>query len=180
MQAAVAGGQADIGLGTDTGGSIRVPASYCGLWGLRTTHGRVDMRGTRALAASFSTAGLLARDAALLRRAGRTVLDGAASSGRGSVGASIAEAPRVIVALDAFELAMREARGPLEGVLQTMVEKGVLGPVEEVDLGAAAAAAGAGGEEGICSWFDDVFRVLQVRGGGLPGLPAVCGMCPAA
>ena len=41
---AVGLGQADIGLGTDTGGSIRVPASYQGLWGLRTTHGRVPPR----------------------------------------------------------------------------------------------------------------------------------------
>ena len=48
--AAVAGGEADLGLGTDTAGSIRVPASYCGLWGLRLTHGSVGVEGLRPLA----------------------------------------------------------------------------------------------------------------------------------
>ncbi|MEU6858571.1 amidase [Glycomyces sp. NPDC046736] len=66
---AVALGLADIGLGTDTGGSIRVPASYCGLFGLRPTHGRVSLAGAVPLAPSFDTAGILARDAATLRLA---------------------------------------------------------------------------------------------------------------
>ncbi|THV27611.1 amidase [Glycomyces paridis] len=66
---AVALGLADIGLGTDTGGSIRVPASYCGLYGLRPTHGRVNLEGAVPLAASFDTAGVLTRDAATLRLA---------------------------------------------------------------------------------------------------------------
>lgn len=63
---AVASGEADIGLGTDTAGSIRVPASYCGLLGLRTTHGAVDVSGVVPLAPSFDTVGLLARDPATL------------------------------------------------------------------------------------------------------------------
>ena len=50
---AVAGGACDLALGTDTGGSIRVPASASGLYGLRTTHGRVDMAGVQAMAPSF-------------------------------------------------------------------------------------------------------------------------------
>jgi len=66
---AVATGQASIGLGTDTGGSIRVPASYQGLWGLRTTHGAVSRDGLLPLAPSFDTAGWLARDARTLRAA---------------------------------------------------------------------------------------------------------------
>ncbi|MEY2847345.1 MAG: hypothetical protein RI885_10 [Actinomycetota bacterium] len=66
---AVATGQADIGLGTDTGGSVRVPASYQGLWGLRTTHGAVDRGGMLALAPSFDTVGWLTRDAATLHAA---------------------------------------------------------------------------------------------------------------
>lgn len=65
---AVALGDATIGLGTDTAGSIRVPASYQGLWGLRTTHGAVPLEGVWPLAPSFDTAGWLTRDAATLRR----------------------------------------------------------------------------------------------------------------
>lgn len=71
---AVALGHASIGLGTDTGGSIRVPASYQGLFGLRTTHGLVPRDGLLPLAASFDTVGWLTRDAALLRRVGDVLL----------------------------------------------------------------------------------------------------------
>lgn len=65
---AVALGEASIGLGTDTAGSLRVPASYQGLWGLRTTHGAVPLVGVWPLAPSFDTFGWLTRDAATLRR----------------------------------------------------------------------------------------------------------------
>lgn len=65
--AAVAAGEADLGLATDTGGSIRVPASYCGLCGWRPTHGSVDTTGVVPLAPSFDTVGLLARNPHLLR-----------------------------------------------------------------------------------------------------------------
>lgn len=74
--AAVSSGQASIGLGTDTGGSLRVPASYTGLWGLRTTHGSVDATGLLALAPSFDTIGWLTRDAATLRRAAAASVTG--------------------------------------------------------------------------------------------------------
>ena len=65
----VAAGDADLGLGTDTGGSIRVPAAFCGLFGLRPTHGRIDVTGSRPMAPDFDTVGLLARDLSLLRTA---------------------------------------------------------------------------------------------------------------
>ncbi|UGT56583.1 amidase family protein [Nocardia asteroides] len=63
---AVARGEASIGLGTDTAGSIRVPGAYQGLWGIRTTHGSLDTTGLLPLAPSFDTIGWLARDAATL------------------------------------------------------------------------------------------------------------------
>jgi amidase len=63
---AVAGGFADIGLGTDCGGSIRLPASYCGIWGIRPTHGRIAGNDCLTLAHSFDTVGWFARDATLL------------------------------------------------------------------------------------------------------------------
>ncbi|MBK4346352.1 DUF3225 domain-containing protein [Lacisediminihabitans sp. G11-30] len=75
---AVALGQASIGLGTDTGGSIRVPASYQGLWGLRTTHGAVSRAGMLPLAPSFDTVGWLTRDAATLELAASVSVDAAA------------------------------------------------------------------------------------------------------
>ncbi|MDQ1129886.1 AtzH-like domain-containing protein [Microbacterium sp. SORGH_AS_0888] len=65
---AVATGQAEIGLATDTAGSIRVPASYQGLWGLRTTHGLVPRMGMLPLAQSFDTVGWLTRDGDTLQR----------------------------------------------------------------------------------------------------------------
>ncbi len=72
---AVALGAASIGLATDTGGSVRVPASYQGLWGWRSTHGRVDVAGLLPLATDFDTIGLLTRDPALLRRAASVLLE---------------------------------------------------------------------------------------------------------
>jgi amidase len=72
---AAARGLVDIGLGTDTAGSIRVPASYCGLFGIRTTHGLVPLDGVLPLAPSFDTVGWMTRDADLLDRVARCLID---------------------------------------------------------------------------------------------------------
>lgn len=58
---AVSNGLCDIALGTDTGGSVRTPASYCGLYGLRPTHGRISLRGCQPLCATMDTCGFFAR-----------------------------------------------------------------------------------------------------------------------
>jgi amidase len=60
---AVANDEADVGLGSDTGGSIRIPAACCGIAGLKTTHGRIPLQGVWPLAPSMDTIGPLARDA---------------------------------------------------------------------------------------------------------------------
>lgn len=60
--AAVAGRLADIAVGSDTGGSIRAPASFCGLIGLRTTHRLISLEGAMKLAPSLDTFGWFARD----------------------------------------------------------------------------------------------------------------------
>jgi amidase len=61
---AVAGGEADLAYGSDTGGSIRVPSAFCGMTGLKTTHGRIPLAGVWPLAPSMDTIGPMARDVA--------------------------------------------------------------------------------------------------------------------
>ena len=72
--AAVAAGLCDFALGTDTGGSTRVPASYCGIWGLRTTHGLLSRDGLVALNPGFDTPTWLAHDAATFLAVARVLL----------------------------------------------------------------------------------------------------------
>jgi amidase len=72
--AAVAGDLADIATGSDTGGSVRAPASFCGLIGLRTTHGAIPLDATMPLAPSLDTFGWFARDADLYARVGAVLL----------------------------------------------------------------------------------------------------------
>jgi amidase len=93
---AVAGGLCDFALGTDTGGSVRVPASFCGLYGIRPTHGRIDFSGIIAQAPSSDTCGWFARDAATFARVGEALFAAAAP----------AELPkRLLVLTDSFGLA---------------------------------------------------------------------------
>jgi amidase len=92
---AVAGRACDFAVGTDTGGSIRVPASYCGLFGMRPTHGAIPIDGVMPLAASFDTVGWFARDADLLERVGRALLDDPMPA---------PEPTRLLVAMDAMRL----------------------------------------------------------------------------
>jgi amidase len=61
---AVATAEADVAFGTDTGGSIRIPAACCGVAGLKTTHGRIPVKGVYPLAPSLDTVGPLGRDLA--------------------------------------------------------------------------------------------------------------------
>jgi amidase len=103
--AAVAGGLADLALGTDTGGSVRVPASFCGLYGMRPSAGRVPLDGCMPQAPGFDTIGWLARDAETFARAGEALL----------ATASDALAPaRLVVLEDAFALADEPVRRALE------------------------------------------------------------------
>jgi len=71
---AVAGGSADFAIGTDTGGSIRIPACNCGVWGYRPSHGAVSVSGVLALAPSFDTVGILAQNGEILEKVMRVLL----------------------------------------------------------------------------------------------------------
>ena len=72
--AAVSHGLVDIATGSDTGGSVRLPASYCGLIGLRTTHGRIALDHTMPLAESFDTFGWFARTSDIYAKVSDVIL----------------------------------------------------------------------------------------------------------
>ena len=93
---AVSAHLSDIGLGTDTGGSIRVPSSYQGLWGLRTTHGAVACDNMVALAPSFDTVGWMTRDLDTLSKVANVCLDSATQS-------DIPNEPRLGIATHLFD-----------------------------------------------------------------------------
>ncbi|MCU1438180.1 MAG: atzE [Naasia sp.] len=122
---AVAAGQASIGLATDTAGSIRVPASYQGLWGLRTTHGAVDRDGVLPLAPSFDTVGWLARDPQVLARAAAVSLP----LDTAPVPAAVAVAPTL---LEGLAPAVRDA---FDDALRHFVADGLIAAPDEVDFG---------------------------------------------
>ena len=98
--AVVSHGLVDFALGTDTGGSIRVPASHCGLWGLRPTHGRVSLLATHDLAPSLDTCGWLARDPDSFSQVGEVLL--------GEDTAPLSGTPRVLEPVDVWGLLDRD------------------------------------------------------------------------
>ena len=65
----------DFSIGSDTGGSVRVPASFCGLYGIRPTHGRIDATGVYPMAPSFDTIGWFSRDVDIFKKVGSVLLN---------------------------------------------------------------------------------------------------------
>ena len=101
---AVAQGLCDTALGTDTGGSVRVPASFCGLYGIRPTHGRLGLDGMARQAPGSDTTGWFARDAATFARVSEVLLGEPVPT---------ALPTRLVVAVDAFGLADDEIAAAL-------------------------------------------------------------------
>ena len=137
--AAVAGGLVDFALGSDCGGSVRIPASYCGILGLRPTWGRVSLDEAVPFGPSFDVAGWFARDAGILEAVGRVLLQDHAAAERPA---------RLLVARDAFALlepAARAALAPAVARLERLVGKG-----REIEV-----APG-----GLAAWFE-TFRTIQ-------------------
>ena len=108
---AVAQGLCDTALGTDTGGSVRVPASFCGLYGIRPTHGRLDLSGMLPQAPSSDTTGWFARDAATFARVSAVMLDETLPA---------ALPLRLVIAVDAFGFADADTRAALAPMVKRL------------------------------------------------------------
>jgi amidase len=110
---AVAGGLVDMSLGTDSGGSVRVPSSYTGLYGLRPTHGSIPVDGMMIQSPTFDTVGFFAADARRFATLGDVLLPGV--SGHAAI-------DEVLVATDAFGVADEEVRSALKGAVESVRE----------------------------------------------------------
>ena len=137
---AVASGLVDFAIGSDTGGSVRAPASFCGTYGIRPTHGRIALDGVAPLAPVFDTCGWFARDASLLARVGEVLLGEVVREHTGPI--------RVLLAVDAFAQALPEAAAALRPAVHGVTR--ALGPATPVTVS----------PEGLTTWFE-VFRMLQ-------------------
>ena len=166
--AAVTAGLVDFAIGSDTGGSVRGPASFCGIYGIRTTHGRIALDGVCALAPSFDTCGWFARSASVLARVGEVLLSGNVERNALSNSATAGDAPRsnaqlanaspqrrgsavagpLLVADDAFAYVDADVAAALAPAVARVTT--LLGRAKSVELC----------REGFAAWYN-VFRVIQ-------------------
>jgi amidase len=120
---AVAAKACDFALGTDTGGSVRVPSSFCGLYGIRPTHGRIDFTGIAVQAPGSDTCGWFARDATTFARVGEVLLGDALPATLPTT---------LLVAQDAFGFADENVQQALAPVVSRLAK--LIGDRREVTL----------------------------------------------
>jgi amidase len=108
---AAASNACDFAIGSDTGGSVRMPASFCGLYGIRTTHGRVDLTGAMGMAESFDAVGWFANAPGVFRKVGPVLLGGTSTA---------AEITKLVVLDDAFAEADSEVAALMQDALAAM------------------------------------------------------------
>jgi len=140
---AVASSLVNFAIGTDTAGSIRIPASYCGVYGFRPSHGRVDIAGCMPLAPSFDTVGWFACDPDLLALVGRSLL--------GSPWKPIDPPSRLLISTEALDLLAPDIRQSIMAAAKNVVA-GLGLPLEETSV--------ARGE--LAEW-SELFRRIQGR-----------------
>jgi amidase len=146
--AAVAGGLVDFALGTDTGGSVRLPASFCGILGLRPTHGRLPLAATVPLAPSFDTCGVLARDIHVLTAAARALGLGALSQEGGAQ--EDLPVSRLLLPEDLWQAAAPAVAEALRPFVPGLAAAAGSVPAESITLA----------PQGLPAWRE-VFRVAQ-------------------
>ncbi|GJP41728.1 hypothetical protein CLOM_g1370 [Closterium sp. NIES-68] len=177
--AAVAAGLVDFALGSDTAGSVRIPANHCGIFGIRTTHGRLPLAGAQPLQPSMDAVGWFAREATVLQRVGSMLFhslslassssapsssssssSSSCSSSSSSSFSSLQPFTGWLVAKDAFELADEDAARAIYDKISPhtdAIAAALGGRPEEV------AVAGEVGSElgGVHEWVE-AMRVLQL------------------
>jgi amidase len=130
---AVAAGEVDFAVGTDTAGSVRVPAAWCGLIGLRPTHGRVAAQGLQDLAPSFDTVGWFARSGTLMREVGRVLLDAALTAPAATTAATRAS-PKIEFVHDSV-MDRQEDESASSTAGDALVRRGAISECREITLG---------------------------------------------
>ncbi|WP_299094106.1 amidase [uncultured Metabacillus sp.] len=136
---AVSAGLVDFALGTDTGGSVRIPSSYCGIYGFRPTHGVVSIDGVIPLAKSFDTVGWMARTPKRLMIIGDLLINGQSTDG---------SFRQIYLGEDAWGLLDQESKEVLSTFIPKL-ERNVNG-CEWVQIA----------EEGLAEWAN-TFRMIQ-------------------
>jgi len=121
---AVAAGLVPVALGSDTAGSVRIPASFCGAYAYRPTHGAIPTKGMVPLAPSCDTVGLLAADPELMLRFARVLLADALP---------VVGFDRAVILRDALELCAPEAQVATLWVASKLESLGI--KIEEKSLG---------------------------------------------